>query len=224
MGNRSDGSVQRALPKGPHKLDRETVLASQRSRMFDAIIEVVAEKGYRAATVADVIARAGVSRRTFYEHFADKDACFGAALQSGFERMMVEVVTATNAGADREARITAGWRALCETLAGRPAFARVLLIAAPQAGGEIQDQYEQFLSRAAAALREFVTAARRMRPDLPAELSEQAAQAIVGAVTRLLATHLRAHDAQRLPDIVPTILGVVNALLLADIPPPAGGR
>ncbi|WP_225731710.1 MULTISPECIES: TetR/AcrR family transcriptional regulator [unclassified Nocardia] len=222
MGNLPDGRARRALPKGPHKLDRGTVLASQRLRMFDAVIEVVSEKGYRTATVADVIARAGVSRRTFYEHFADKDACFAAALQHGFEDLMVEIINATDTGGvERDDRIAAGWRGVCEALARKPAFARVFLLAAPQAGGEIQDQYERYLSQAATALREHVTVARRKRPDLPAELSEAVAQAIVGAVARLLTTQLRAHGAERLPDLLPTILAVVNALLLVDIPPPS---
>ena len=71
------------LPRGPHRLAREEVLASQRGRMLAAIAEAVAEKGYAATTVADVVGRAGVSRKTFYEHFADKEECFLAAWDAG---------------------------------------------------------------------------------------------------------------------------------------------
>src|SRR5882724_3806888 len=64
------------LPSGRHGLAREAVVASQRGRLLDAMAEVVAEKGYQATTVADVVERAGVSRRTFYEQFPDREACF----------------------------------------------------------------------------------------------------------------------------------------------------
>jgi AcrR family transcriptional regulator len=63
------------LPRGPHSLTREQVAADQRRRLMAALTDVVADKGYTAATVADVSARAGVSRKAFYEHFANKEAC-----------------------------------------------------------------------------------------------------------------------------------------------------
>src|SRR5215218_6805837 len=81
-------SNTRALPRGPHHLARDEVMASQRGRMLDAMAQVVAEKGYGAATVADVIERAGVSRKTFYEHFRDKEACFLAAFDTGVEILL----------------------------------------------------------------------------------------------------------------------------------------
>src|SRR5215208_4754465 len=88
-------SNTRVLPRGPHHLAREEVLASQRGRMLEAMAQVVADKGYGAATVADVIERAGVSRKTFYEHFKDKEACFLAAFDTA-----VEIVLAAVRGAD----------------------------------------------------------------------------------------------------------------------------
>src|SRR5256885_3531334 len=77
-GNQTS-SVPRELPRGPHRLRREVVEASQRERMLDAIVQAVADKGYSGTTVGDVVSRAGVSRKTFYEHFADKEDCFLAA-------------------------------------------------------------------------------------------------------------------------------------------------
>src|SRR4051794_32391335 len=87
--------VPRSLPRGPHGLAREVVAASQRGRLIDAIAHVVAEKGYARTTVADVIERAGVSRKTFYEHFRDKETCFLAAYDTG-----VEVLLATMRAAE----------------------------------------------------------------------------------------------------------------------------
>src|SRR6266511_4356448 len=69
------------LPRGPHSLPRDVVVSSQRARIVRGLIEVVAEKGYVATTVADVIGRAGVSRTTFYQQFKDKEDCFLLAYQ-----------------------------------------------------------------------------------------------------------------------------------------------
>ena len=66
-------------PSGRHRLPREVVAQSQRERMLEAMIRVVAKKGYAATTIADVTKAAGVSRTTFYELFEDKEACFLAA-------------------------------------------------------------------------------------------------------------------------------------------------
>src|SRR6266498_996015 len=60
---------QDRLPSGRHGLTRETIVASQRGRLLDAMAAAVAEKGYAETTVSDVVDRAGVSRRTFYEQF-----------------------------------------------------------------------------------------------------------------------------------------------------------
>src|SRR2546430_485761 len=78
--------------------------ASQRGRLVEAMAQVVAEKGYPATTVADVVERAGVSRRTFYEQFADKEACFLAAYDVGLSAVLGRIREAV------EVRLHAGWR------------------------------------------------------------------------------------------------------------------
>ena len=89
--------------------------------MLAAIAEAVAAKGYGATSVADVLERAGVSRRTFYEHFRDKEACFLAAYDAGVEILMA---TMRDAGDDLRPRI----RAFLGTLAAEPAFAFTFVI------------------------------------------------------------------------------------------------
>ena len=59
------------LPRGRHSLSREQVFSSQRGRMMRAVAVVVAEKGYGATVVENIVSVAGVSRKTFYEHFTD---------------------------------------------------------------------------------------------------------------------------------------------------------
>ena len=74
-----DETGRRTLPRGRHAATREIVWTSQRERLLEAMAGVVADKGYARVAVADVIDHAGVSRKTFYEHFANKEACFLAA-------------------------------------------------------------------------------------------------------------------------------------------------
>src|ERR1700686_1709857 len=64
------------LPRGPHSLTREQVAANQRMRVGMAMLEAIGEKGYVTTTVSDVVGRAGVSRKAFYQHFANKEECF----------------------------------------------------------------------------------------------------------------------------------------------------
>src|SRR6516164_3645667 len=67
------------LPSGRHGLLRSFVAANQRERILSAVAEAVAELGYAEMSVEAVITRAGVSRRTFYEHFKNKEDAFLAA-------------------------------------------------------------------------------------------------------------------------------------------------
>ncbi|MGO9489904.1 MAG: TetR/AcrR family transcriptional regulator [Solirubrobacteraceae bacterium] len=68
--------LYRRLPHGPNGMGREEVARNQRSRLYGAMIEAVSRNGYERTRVADVIALAGVSRRAFYELFANKQECF----------------------------------------------------------------------------------------------------------------------------------------------------
>jgi AcrR family transcriptional regulator len=74
-----DNQAGGKLPRGPHKLEPEQVAADQRQRLINAMVQLADKNGYAATTVADLIARAEVSRKTFYEHFADREALLLAA-------------------------------------------------------------------------------------------------------------------------------------------------
>jgi AcrR family transcriptional regulator len=117
------------LPRGRHGLSRDHVLASQRGRMLDAICQAVAEKGYARTAVADVIERAGVSRETFYEHFADKEECFLAAYELASDTLRSAVAEALPAEpADPLERYDRAMAAYLETMSRERAYTRVFLI------------------------------------------------------------------------------------------------
>ena len=95
--------------------------------MLDAIAVAVAEKGYAATTVGDVVSGAGVSRKTFYEHFADKEECSwppGTPVCRWYSTRS----TSNEQAADPIGRMRSGLRAYLETLAAEPAFARSFFI------------------------------------------------------------------------------------------------
>lgn len=137
------------LPRGRHGIPREQVLASQRGRMLQAMIEVVAERGYARATVADVLRGAGVSRETFYEHFQDKHQCFLASLDGAAGLLASEVGDAFADTREPIDRLDAVLGAYLQTLADEPAAARAFLIEAYGAG-------HQAVMRRVATLNRFV--------------------------------------------------------------------
>jgi AcrR family transcriptional regulator len=70
-----------------------------RQRLLDAMAASIVEDGYRNTTVADIVRRARTSRRTFYEHFSDKETCFVALLTDNNAQMIREISAAVDAGA-----------------------------------------------------------------------------------------------------------------------------
>jgi AcrR family transcriptional regulator len=99
---------------------------SQRQRIIDAMVESCADKTYAGTTITDIVARAHISRTTFYKHFEDKRACFDAAIGYCIGELH-EVAAAAHFPADPPgdaARKAA--TAVVEALAAKPGLAQVL--------------------------------------------------------------------------------------------------
>jgi AcrR family transcriptional regulator len=126
--------VVRALPRHAHALPRKTVRESQRWRLLEAVVEVTARAGYADATVADVIAVAKVSRKTFYEHFADKEAAFLATYDVVADRVIAALVAMGAAHTDPDARRTAQVERFIAILDRDRAIARVFMVDVQGAG------------------------------------------------------------------------------------------
>ena len=108
----------------------------QRAKLLDAMVRAVAEKGYDAATVADAVRLARVSRGTFYELFESKEACLAAAYRAGTEVLEARVASAAREAEDWTGELRLGIRAYLRTLDDEPAFARVYLLEWPAVGAE----------------------------------------------------------------------------------------
>lgn len=82
-GARSPRDPQRAIKRGPSRVPREQVAATQRDRLYDGLVRTVAERGYANASVSDICRASGVTRPAFYEHFESKQGAFLAAYRHG---------------------------------------------------------------------------------------------------------------------------------------------
>ena len=166
--------IPRRLPRGTHGLDPSLVAASQRTRLLEAVGRAVADRGYAAATIDDIVRGAGVSKKTFYEHFSDKLGCFLAAYEAASDQLL-EHMTAAQEEAGREtgsdpvsrradddpadwlARTRAGIHAYLRWLAAEPALARVFLIEIAAAGPAALELRERMRDRYADRMRELQT-------------------------------------------------------------------
>ncbi|WP_187368851.1 TetR/AcrR family transcriptional regulator [Baekduia soli] len=200
------------LPRGRHAASREVVAESQRRRMLVALAEVVAEKGYGATSVADVIEGARVSRRTFYEHFANKEECFLAAYDAGVQSLLHAIAASPGPTADdpeRARRAAAG--TYLGLLADNPAFARAFLVEVLAAGpralqrrAAVRERFAGFLAE-----RHLATALRTGEPQPPAHVF----RAAVGAIDELVTDRLLTQGAASLPGLLDAVVDVERRLL-----------
>jgi AcrR family transcriptional regulator len=161
--------IPRRLPRGTHGLDRSLVAASQRTRLLEAVGRAVADRGYAAATIDDIVGDAGVSKKTFYEHFNDKLDCFLAAYEAASDELLEHMTAAEEDAVPREtgsdpvsrewlARTRAGVHAYLRWLAAEPALARVFLIEIAAAGPAALELRERMRDRYADRMRELQAA------------------------------------------------------------------
>lgn len=201
----------------------------QRARIVVAAIEAVGENGYAGLTIADVIARARISRRTFYEVFASRDDCFLAAFDTALEQLAGPVVAAYRGEDDgrpaTRARGRSAWReriaaALTTALAlfdERPALARLLVVETLAAGPPA-------LARRAAVVDALVRAvdAGRDAARGSSEPGPLAGEAVVGAVLAVL--HGRLREYPRHDSLLALAGPLMNAIVLPYLGPAAAAR
>ncbi len=177
------------------------------------MLETVAEQGYEATTVPEVVARARVSRNAFYEFFSDKTSCFIAACDEEASELLGVVVQAASAPSWRSA-LRQGARAYLSWWAERPAFARAYFIGLPVAGDPAVAQRERGYARFRDVFRELGRWARAEQPGL-APLADVAPRVLVLAITELVAEEVRAGRIECLPALEDDVV-LVATKLLAD--------
>jgi AcrR family transcriptional regulator len=204
--------IPRRLPRGAHGLDRDVVEASQRTRLLEAVGRAVAEKGYAGATIDGIVRRAGVSKKTFYDHFDDKLDCFLAAYETASDELLARLREAQSSGRDWLERTRAGIAAYLRWLAAEPALARVFLIEVAAAGPVAAERRERIRDRYAELLRELQDEARSENAAVP-RLPDEIFHALVAAVDEVVVRRIRESGGADLPELEPVLLHLQAALL-----------
>jgi AcrR family transcriptional regulator len=183
----------------------------QRGRILAAMFDVCVERGAANVTVAHVVERSGVSRRTFYEQFADREACLLAAFEQALELACERVLPAYRAQDAWHERIRAGLSELLVFLDEQPVPGRLLIVESLSGGPKILERRGEVVAR----LIEAVDAGREEATDqLAAPL---AAEGIVGGVLTVIHSRLVESAHRSLPELL-------NQLMSMIVLPYLGGR
>ncbi len=137
-----------------HQIARERVTDIQRARLIAAMAEACAEHGAANVTVTHVVAVSGVSRRTFYEQFTDREDCFLTALEEALGCAIRYVLPAYHTPGRWRDRIKAALTALLTFAEDEPYLARLLVVESLGAGEHALRRRQQILSRLIQALDE----------------------------------------------------------------------
>jgi AcrR family transcriptional regulator len=164
---------------------------STRQRVIEGFAEAISAKGYSSITIADVVRYARVSKRTFYEHFADKDECFLAAYEDACAQILGAIALAVDPGASWEKQIKSAVNAYLLGLESRPALARTFLLEIQAAGPRALKARRKAHERFADQIRGFVDEARRRDTSLK-PLPPLVAAALVGGINELVLLNLEA--------------------------------
>lgn len=193
-------------------MERGEVAENQRQRMHGAMVEAVAEHGYEATSVKQVISLAGVSRRSFYEQFSNKEECFVSTLELLGRRAAERAYGAfrSHEGEDVRVRMEAALHTIAQLAADNPKSAHMALVDASAAGGpglamltEILGTFERAIGRSF----------RRTPGGHP--LPKPVVRGVLGGLHHVVLTHVYQRRADELPALVQDML---DWTLLFDSP------
>ncbi len=180
------------------------VVEMQRRRLLLAMGEVVGEKGLEAASVGGVCKRAGVSRRTFYDLFDDREACLLAAFEQTIGLIETAAAPAYRGEGRWSARIRAGLVAVLDLFDSSPGIARLCVVETLRAGARVSACRKQVLDRVAAAIDD-----GRSESTQNVALSSVAAQGVLGGVLAVLHARLLEDEGGPLLELVNPLMGMI---------------
>jgi AcrR family transcriptional regulator len=194
------------LPAGRHGLPREFIKQNQRERIITALVDTVAERGYNATTVAHITKAASVSRRTFYEHFADKEACFLAAYEMVADHIRASMRAAAESFAEWPEQVRAAVATMLRFLAAEPELARLCMIEPVAAGGESATRHH-------ATTQGFVTILKAGRPEHSGDrpLPDATEETLVGGIVSLIVREISAGRTEQLEQLLPDLVELILA-------------
>lgn len=170
--------------------------------------QAVAEHSYGATTIAHVVSQAGVSRKTFYEHFRDKEHCFLAMYDTGIAFVLGQVAEAVEAESDPHERLVSGLRTFLSVLSEEPAFCRAIVLEVYAAGAAGLARRRAVLQVFAGRYLEVNRQAREEDPDVE-ELAGDVALAVVGAILECVSTRVEEGRTAELPELTEPLAAFV---------------
>lgn len=185
------------MPRGRHGLSHTFVVEHQRGRLLRAIAAACTAKSYPEVTIKDITDGAGVSRRTFYDLFSDKEDCFVAAYGAFVETAFTAMGDAyASAGRSWPDRVGAALATLLELCAANPADAHLAIVDVHAAG-------RAALARRDATLRRFAVFLEPGRGELPSAIAthELLTGAVIGGLFEALYNRIKAGETERLPEL-----------------------
>jgi AcrR family transcriptional regulator len=183
-------------------------MSEHRSRLLEGMAQAVADRGYAATTIADIVREAGVSRRTFYEYFDDKSACL-VALYGAASRNALKVLRgAIDPAHPWQTQVEHALAAYLGSMAANPLLLRTLYIEILGLGPEGLAARRQVNREIAGFMLQVVNgSAARHSP-----LSPQMAMAVVGGINELVLECIEQDRIDRLADLVGPAAQLVRAV------------
>ena len=185
---------RRRLQK-PHPFEERQAVSNPAERVLRALAAVVAEKGYPATTVAEVVERASTSQRTFYEHFANKEEALLAALDSGSSQMLATVLPAFRRAPSWEQSVLGAYEAMFGFGTEEPEYTQLGAVEMYAAGKRALQARDTIMEGLEALLAPGY--------ELSPEASPIAAEAIGGAIYALIYDQVKAKGPESMPELVP---------------------
>lgn len=179
---------------------------NQRQRILAAVAETTAARGYARMSVEDVVRGAGVSRRTFYELFPNKDQVFLEAYDQVANLLLAGVKAAYEGETGFSARVTAGFRAFLELLEASPAFARMCIVEVMAAGPEAVAKRTAVMGEFAKLIEENAASELDSHGRVPAMHAQTIVAGAYEAVYRMIAAGETDRLSTLLPDLVESAL------------------
>jgi AcrR family transcriptional regulator len=201
MSAGSAGRKAHQLPPGRHGLSRTFIVRNQRDRILQAVAQSVYDRGFAQMSVEDVVTRAGISRRTFYEQFANKDEAFLAAFDEAAAQLLEGVRSAYAGERTFPDRVIAGYRAFLVLLAASPEFANMCIVEVLAAGPTAVGKRTAVMQEFARLIHENAHEGRRGKP-----IPLLTAETIVGGVYESIFRKIAADKSQELPALLADVV------------------
>lgn len=194
-------------PSSPESVD-------PRARLIEALATTLTRKAYADTTIADVVAQAHVSKRTFYEQFAGKDDCLVALCETLSQRTLALIAEDFDPSADWVEQLARVTHAYLASLQAQPVLIRTLFIELLGIGPAGLTTRRQIQQRFAAFLQMQVEFSRLKEPG-KRPLSPEMAMAVVGGINELILHAIEQDRAHRLTELAPTVIAFVQAVLMS---------